>query len=1217
MILRLVVTFLAFACPALAQILLSSTRSCLGSGSGVATPNLQLQLTDVYSQFDQGQTRPNEYAYGVDLGTVPPLYNQQGAILTGSGDVLRVVMTGSTVDTSEGYSNDTNLVSTLVLESSILTFEVFRNSSALCSSIRTTTGDTGTITNGSAVVTESGCPYGGGDIALGFSIPLTDSYPLTTITTNLVALDPSNPALRLACYDLSFTPYYPDYFAYSLVRYIVIGIISLFLLLYVLARFYASYTSWLDDNEAHIASSLTLKITSASDPSMRQMWGAIWFNAWAGRQVVMSGSLRRYVTAEVRELFATIAWFSLVGTVAVEWPGFAYPVFQQTAWSTLVWNNSLPFTSPAQPINPRAATSLPSAFVSQMDDVNSPLYLDERLPSVLLDLEGSKRGIEKWSRMIGVRHEDLWSVCAFTFFAICAAVIVAHGLFFVFDSLLDTVGPKRKGGRGQRPTREGNVKPPFNRDDTSYSVQKESINENYEGRRSDASLGRYLDSGDYEEENFVDESADYEHRPEDDFPSWRLHLALLQGNLTRILLFFHLPLTIFSVYQFTLRSTSSTSTFSLAIIVFALVCLAWPIYLLWIIHIKPSRELYTSLPLLLSTGVLYNTYAEECCLFPLVTFASGLIVGIVIGAAQSEGTAQTAVILLVEVGSTVCQSLWLPWGDNAAMGPLAFLLSLARIIIAVLLVVLSPTVAISNEAGSWIAYIVFLVQGLVILLLLSILVFKFFELIIRLVGRVPFDESRSGRGGGLFGALRKLDRVRGGKKGGRGGRNPGVANGAARKRAIEDRRRRNRQQRERLSAPSETTVGTRTHMLAHPARPGHISPSSSMSLDTRRYASSGLVDEDGYIMASMGGGAWTGSDSSRRTGYVKPGAYASSNASGGPVLRNAPAAWGEHPVTLVPASATTIPPPSSTTSSGFTRVGGGRATHKNPYDYTKPSSATAAYPPYPPATSDAYGGPASRNSMPGNPRRLSQSAIVEMAGANAISDSPPLSRHGTRPSLQLPSSSALLTNTVSHYSNGRLEDERRDAKTKTRGGFFGRFKKRRGTMSEDDFTDDTDDTDDEGPSRRKWGGLKLGGWKRKSTGVDQDRYAGDDRVAPSREEPPETGEKGFSVVRKPRPRPTPPTAPPAPPSSSEVEHLADSATVPNSPPPRKEEPLDETPQTPTAESSDPLLARTTSRPSLPPGAAPPQSQQPPHVSVEAPSRPTSLRGDSFGYWEDR
>ncbi|GAA6058577.1 hypothetical protein JCM10212_007016 [Sporobolomyces blumeae] len=1186
---------------AAAQILVSTPRSCLGSGSGVAPLDQQLQLETVYSQFDQGQTKASEYAYGVSLGEVPPLYNQQGAVLTGTGDVLRVVLTGSTVATSEGYSNETNLVSTLVLDSSILTFDIFRNSSALCSSIRTVGGETGTITNGSAIVRESGCPYSG-DIALGFAVPLTSSYPLTTITTNLVALDPSDPAIRLACYDLAFTPYYPDYFAYPLVRYVVIGIVSLYLVLYVLARFYASYTSWLSDNEAHIASSLTLKITATNDPSIRQMWGAIWFNAWAGKQVVLSGSLRRYVTAELRELFATVAWFTMVGTVAVHWPGFAYPVFKQTAWTSLVYNNSLPFTSPAQAVTPRTP-SLPSEFSSQISDTASPLYLDQNLPSVLLDLEGSSNGIEKWSRMIGVRHEDVWSVCAFTFFALCAAIIAVHLLFFAFDSFLDLVGPKRKGARGRQAGSA--APPPLRRDDTAYSAQKESINENFDGRLSRGSVGGYLDSGDYEEENFVDEGEEYDlRRPEDNFPSWRLHLALLQGNLTRLLFFFHLPLTAFSVYQFTLRSTSSTSTFALAILTFAVVCVAWPVWLLWTIHTKPARDLYTSLPLLLSAGVLYNTYAPECCLFPLVTFGSSLIVGVVIGAAQGSGTAQAAVILLAEVASTVCQSLWLPWGDNASMGPFAFLLSLGRIVIAVLLVVLSPTVDISADATSWIAYIVFLVQGLVIVILLAILVFKFFELVVRVVGRVPFDESRSSRGGGLFGALRKLDRVRGGKKGGRGGRRHG-AGGAARARAIEERRRRNFQ-RDRLRGASETTIGTRTHMVGHAARPGHASQTSSLSLGGGRYAASGLIDEDGNLVTSLGGG-WSGSESGRRPGYVKPGAYASST-TGSAVLRNAPAAWAEHPVTLVPSNGPQGAP--STTSSGFTRVGGGRATHKNPYEYANPSSssnATAAYPPYPPASSDAYGG--SKASMPGNPRRLSQSAVIEMAGANAAIDSPPISRHNTRPSLQLPSSSALLSNTVSHYSAGRLEDEHRRAKPQpTRGGFFGRFKKRRATLSEDEFTD-TDDSDDERPAGRRWGGIKLAGWKRSRDRDDDDDEGTSARVARPTEEPvvPDTGEKGFSVVRKPRPRPT---APPIP---------SPAATVPD--------PADEShdnairhhehdgPQTPTAAASDPFLSHPpSSTPSLPPGAAPPRhaTDSAPHVSVEAPSRPASLRGESNG-----
>ncbi|GAA5921360.1 hypothetical protein JCM1841_002455 [Sporobolomyces salmonicolor] len=1221
MLLHLFLFALLSLSPVAAQIVWSpSPSSCLGAGSLVAPSDQQLNFTSVYAQFDQGQTSPGQHAYGVNLENVPPVFNSQGARLTGTGDILRIVLTGSTIAESQGYSNDTSYLSTLVIDSEVLTFEVASNQSALCSSIRTNEGTTGTMTNGSSVVTDSGCPYSG-EIALGFTVPLTSSYALTTITTSLVALDPSVPALHLACYDLSFTPYYPDYFAYPLVRYVAIGILALYLLLYVLARFYAAYTSWLQDNEAQLASSLTLKITSTYAPSKRQMWGSIWFSAWAGKQILLSGSLRRYMTAELREIFATVAWFSLVGTVAVDWPGFAYPVFSQTAWTTLIYKNTLSFTSPSDPVLPQNAT-LPSAFSAQMTDLDSPLYLDTGLPNVLLDLEGSRRGIEKWARMIGVRHEDVWSVCAFTFFCICAGVIAVHALFFAFDSLLDAVLPSRPGGRGRQ---AGEMKPPLRRDErSSFSVQKEGL-ESYSGRPSDGSMGRFLESGEFADEDYLDDSAEYGRpRPEDNFPSWRLHLALLQGNLTRVLLLFHLPLTAFSVYQFTLHSISPTSTFALAIVTFAVVCIAWPAHLLWQIHVKPERELYASLPVLLSTGVIYNTYAEECCLFPLVTFGSSIIVGILIGAAQSEGTAQAAVILLVEVASTICQSLWLPWGDNAAMGPLAFLLSLARIIIAVLLIVLSPTVGVSASAASWVTYIIFLCQGLVILLLLSVLAFKLSELLVRIAGRVPFDESRSPRGGGFFGALRKLDRVRGGKKRRSGGTRSGAAGGVAKRRAVEERRRRNLH-RERLaatgSAPSETTVGTRTHMLPAAAPPGHRSQASSLSANAPYPSAAGLVDDDGFIMSAMSSIAWSDSQSSR-PGYVKPGAYASSSA-GGPVLRDTPAAWGEHHVTLVPAAAA-VPSlaksSTSTTSSGFTRVGGGRATQKNPYELANPPAATTAYPPYPPSSADLYGSRTTTTSSTGNPRRLSQSAIVEMAGANAArADSPPDPRHNTRPSVSLPSSSALLSNTVSQYSSNRIDEDRRAAgATKQKSGFFGRFKKRRVEMSDDEFTDDTDDTDDERrPAPRQWGGLKLGGWalpgrgrRGRGRGRGDDDGSADEAPAPSEVAPPETGEKGFSVVRKPRPRPSPagsggaaaPTAPAAPATESRaIDFAAADAQQQDEPPAGSG----------LGGSEEPLL-RSSSSPSLPPGAAPP------HVSVEAPSRPGSLRGEAIGEeWEEQ
>lgn len=209
----------AVPCAVVAQgVFVSQPKSCLGSGNLIASKDRQLDFTRVYAQLDQGQTHPGQLAHGFDYSNGPPLRDSQGAVLTGEGDVLRLVFVGSTVAEAQGYSNDTDFLSTVVQDSQVLTFPVSSNTSALCSSIRTAEGDKGTTTNGTTLVTDTGCPYSG-DIALGVAIPLSNSYALTTLSTQLVVLDPSDDALHLACYDVSFTPYYPSHWVYSLIHY--------------------------------------------------------------------------------------------------------------------------------------------------------------------------------------------------------------------------------------------------------------------------------------------------------------------------------------------------------------------------------------------------------------------------------------------------------------------------------------------------------------------------------------------------------------------------------------------------------------------------------------------------------------------------------------------------------------------------------------------------------------------------------------------------------------------------------------------------------------------------------------------------------------------------------------------------------------------------------------------------------------------------------------
>ncbi|KAL8283166.1 hypothetical protein RQP46_005944 [Phenoliferia psychrophenolica] len=1110
------------AASAWAQVLYrANLASCLDQGSDFTAPiDQQLNFTSLWAQFDVGQQATGQYARGFDVATRPTIRGSSAALTGTDQRVLRLVLVGSTGDESQGYSNSTSYLSTIDIDAQVLTFPIASNESALCSSIRSPNAQTTTTSNGTATVTDSGCPYGPGDVALGLDVPLGSSYPLTTITTRVVVLDPSMPALHLACYDVDVTPYYPHFFAYKLVTYLVVALLALYCLAYLVARVWAAHSDFVHESETQLATSLTLKLSStdAAIPKTR-VWGSVWWGAWSGRQVVGSGSLRRYLTAEFRELWHVALWWSLVGTVAVEWPDFSYPVFARTAWTNLIYSNSLSFTSPAPSVLPSNFTP-PATYATQMADINSPLYLNSTLPNVLLDLGTSKHGITKWALAVGVRPDDLWSVCAFTFFVICAATVGFHLIFFAVDSLQKHLNPRR--GPPSRPQDGSTIGGSQGGGPAMSDKSRPSYGDSMGGGRVEEGGYGYDDQG--EEEGFS-ERALYEMRarPEDDYQTWELHSALLQGNLMRLVFLFHLPLTLFSVYEIT-RHEHSTSSFALAVVTLAVVCVVAPAAVVWRVHRTPVRELYTSLPHLLSLGTMYSGYSDECTMFGGVRLVTNLVVGVVVGAAQSAGTAQAAVILLVEVTDTLVTSLWLPWGDNAAMGPLAFVLSISRIIVAVLLVVLSPAVAVSASAAAWLAYIILLMQGLVLVLLFFVLGFKIVELAVRLIGQVPFDESRSARSGGLKGALRKYNNAGGGGKKGRSG----GGGGGHRRREVEERRRRNLQRQGRMS-PSEDTIGTQTRML--PGRPTHhtaqsrtsssISSSYADGYNARpQQAPINFGEDDGYIMSAMSNQSWGGSNSgSSSPGYVKPGSYAGlppPQVHQQPILRAGPA-WGA-PVTVVPApsvpAATTYSsPPPAAKSSGFTRVGGGRASSSNPYQL---ANAASAYPPYPVSSADLYqSGGASSPGMPGNPRRMSQSAVIEMAAATDPDLAMSTSQQRPSPG-SLPSSSTLLSNTVKPYRTERRPSIASAVPTK---GFFGRFRKPKRKASTDFSSDDdgSDSEEDDVPTQRSGGkglgawGLRFGAGRKPETMVEETES---DVGSPA------GGESGFVVTRKPRPKPT-------------------------------------------------------------------------------------------------
>jgi hypothetical protein len=171
------------------------------------------------------------------------------------------------------------------------------------------------------------------------------------------------------------------------------------------------------------------------------------------------------------------------------------------------------------------------------------------------------------------------------------------------------------------------------------------------------------------------------------------HGSVLHGNLVRILILFHLPVTIFSCYQMTLpRSHASLPSVVLAALSFVVFSLLLPIFLVFRVTVTTTNKLYDETRTLLSLGPLYCHYRHGSQLFASLLFATNFAYGVTIGCGQKSGTAQAIIILVVEVISALVTSVWLPWGSGASMGLLSFLFCVARIVVAVLLVILTPTV---------------------------------------------------------------------------------------------------------------------------------------------------------------------------------------------------------------------------------------------------------------------------------------------------------------------------------------------------------------------------------------------------------------------------------------------------------------------------------------------------------------------------------------------
>ncbi|KAF7302291.1 TRP domain-containing protein [Mycena indigotica] len=835
------------------------------------------------------------------------------------GTYLNLTLVGTSPQAIQGFTDSSSSLATLFTTTTVLTLNVWTNSSYLCRTIRPQS-PLPPLENATDY-----CPVAAGPFALSASIPWGTNRPLTTLNTRLRAVDPFSS--ELLCISVNTTPLSPSNDSpYGIAHAIFWSTVGLAMLY------------WLVIGIARIVSAWGRGITRPG----RSLWahgqsaGFILASAISGERFATSPALMRFSTPCLRDVLFHTQWCASLAMVAVQWPAFIYPILAQTSWATLTYNVTL---TDRQHWNPLSTLPYnpPSTFTDQLADSSSPLYINPSVPNLLFTLPSdAASGIAMFAYTVGVRPQALFEICIILFLGIVAATIVLSAIVWFIDFLGSFVSGALSHSPGIR------ARSPGPRD-----LENAASNEDKAAMFRPASRLTLSGGG-----MGIATPRKPWYRVRTEISSF--HWSVLHGNLVRILVIFHLPLTIFAVYEMTQpASLASVRARALAGLSFAILSILVPVILVVRVTLTTTNKLYDETRTLLALGPLYNHYRHGSQLFASLLFATNLVFGIVIGAGQKSGTAQAIVILIVEVAAALVTSIWLPWGTGASMGLISFLFCVARIVVAVLLVILTPAISIGDGAAAWVAYGVLVILALVYLALALMLVIKLVEAAIRIVGQVGFDKSTHVVDSGLLGACGLLGCC------------------GSRKRRVPKHRTRQR----RTYAAAQVSDGGSSTFVPPPLLSGdsaskksiHSQPPSVLRPEhaLRPYREDS-DDESGYIM-----GAW---QPFPRPGYNQ-------------------------------VEKSSAPPPSS----GFSRVGGGRAHIDAPYAIT-PGAPAPATPPNGSSSSLAWPAVEDTPSMASVPRRQSPETVMTGSG---------LPRGAMQPHMRTKSQTAIIENAPMLASSSR------------------------------------------------------------------------------------------------------------------------------------------------------------------------------------------------------
>lgn len=341
--------------------------------------------------------------------------------------------------------------------------------------------------------------------------------------------------------------------------------------------------------------------------------------------------------------------------------------------------------------NPSNYTA-PTEFANQISDPQLPLYLDESASNPLLNLYNQPRGMESFAFAVGLRPQDLFGTCLAIFSILVLAVVIISLVLWALHCLLEystptpAIASQKQSVHGtSRPSLGSSPMPSYGTKDT-YEPRTPSLWDSSAPPSLPAQHSvPHPPTGPSHARRIW-----WRFRPKGEAGAF--HATALYGNLLRLILIFHLPITLFSIYQLVLGSRASIVSRVFAALSFAFISVLIPTGIMTKIKRTPTGKLFDATRTLLSLGPMYNVYVEDKQMFRAIPLGASLVMGIVVGAGQGSGLAQAVILVLVELTLLVAPAVWYPWDIGASMGASHTFVAALRTISMVLVMLLSPEV---------------------------------------------------------------------------------------------------------------------------------------------------------------------------------------------------------------------------------------------------------------------------------------------------------------------------------------------------------------------------------------------------------------------------------------------------------------------------------------------------------------------------------------------